>query len=203
MSDTQHSDHLTEKALSRLKAPPAHFVDQLPYMEPRRFSLSNGLPVYVLEGGEDAIMKVELVFFAGSFHQTQPLIAWATANMLKQGTQRHTAAEISEWLDFYGAHFQADPQKDIVSVSLFMLNEHAVPLMDMFGEIITGPVFPEDELKTMLKNQKQQHLVNARKVEHLARTYFAELLYGNEHPYGYRIQPDDFDKPRADQLRDF
>ncbi len=183
--------------------PPTGIIEEIPFIKPVEATLTNGLPVYLLEGGTEDILKIELVFFAGSYFQPSPLVCFSMVNLLKSGTMGRTAGQISETLDLYGTYLQEDAQKDIASLGVFVLNKHLEPVLDLFQEMVKAPVFPEDEMRTFLKNQKHRHLVNNQKVQYLARTYFNELLYGPEHPYGYRLQVSDFDQVERQRLVDF
>lgn len=165
--------------------------------------LDNGLKVYLLEGGNEEIVKIELVFFAGSFYQSAPLVAFSAANLLRTGTANRTSAEINNILDYYGTYFHADAQKDIASFSVFVLQKHLEPVLGLFQEIIREPVFNEDEMGVFLKNQKQQYLINNQRVQYIARTYFNELLFGQHHPYGYRVEADSFDAVSRTDLLQF
>jgi zinc protease len=187
----------------RKEPPDTRIVEEIPFIQPVEAVLSNGLPVYLLEGGTEEILKLELVFHAGSYFQPSPLVCYSMTNLLKSGTQTRNARQISETLDYYGAYLQEDAQKDIVSLGIFVLQKHLEPVLDVFQELIKAPVFPEDEMRIFLKNQKQRHLVNSQKVQFLARTYFNELLYGAEHPYGYRPEASDFDYVERQRLADF
>lgn len=189
--------------INRKDMPPVRLTTDLSLITPKADRLSNGLPVYYLEGGTEEIIKIELVFFAGSFFQFKPLVAFATGNLLRSGTKGRTRQEINELLDFYSAHLHIEAQKDIVSVSMFVLKKHFEPAFRLFCEIIREPVFPEAEMHTYLKNQQHIHVVNQKKVQHLARTYFNEMVYGESHPYGYRVRMDDFEKLERKDLQDF
>lgn len=173
------------------------------FMKPVEMRLDNSLPVYILEGGTEDVVKIDMVFHAGSFFQLKPLLAFSAANMIKAGTLSQSAAEVDESLDKYGALFRADAQKDIVSLSILVLQKHLEPVMELFRDILQSPAFEEEELHVMLKNQKQHFLVNSRKVQHLARTYFNELVFGADHPYGYRLQAEDFDGVERSRIVDF
>ncbi len=189
--------------LNRKNPPPRKYIQGIPYIKPKEANLDNGLRVYYLEGGTEDFVKVELIFFAGSYHQPKPLISFSTANLLRTGSLSHSRREINELLDFYSAHLQVEAFKDFVSVSIFVLNKHLEPALELLAELVLRPTFPEDEMRSFLKNQKQLHLINQKKVQHLARTYFSELVYGEQHPYGYRVKPEDFDKPSRDDLAAF
>lgn len=188
---------------NRKEPPDTRIIEEVPFIQPVEAVLGNGLPVYLLEGGTEDILKVELVFHAGSYYQPAPLVCFSMTNLLKSGTFGRNARQISEILDFYGTYLQEDAQKDIVSLGVFVLQKHLEPVLDLFQEMIKTPVFPEDEMMVFLRNQKQRHVVNSQKVQFLARTYFNELLYGAEHPYGYRVESADFDRVERQQLADF
>ncbi len=187
----------------RSKAPKAVIPTEIPFINPEKILLDNGLPVYFLEGGTEEIVKVEVLFYAGSFYQEKPLVTYSVANLLKSGTVKRDAAEVSRVLDHYGVYLQVDAQKDIASLTVFVLQKHLEPVLDLFHEMLKEPSFPEEELEILLKNQQHQHQVNVRKVQYLSRIHFAELLFGSAHPYGYRLKEEDFDKVGRQDLLDF
>lgn len=184
----------------RTRAPRTQIVTHVPYIKPLAASFPNDLPVYFMDGGTEAFLKVELVFYAGSYYQPKPLVSYATTNLLRSGTATKSREEINELLDYYSTFLLLDTQKDIVSVSMFVLNKHLIPALDLLREMVEEPVFPEDEMRAFLKNQQQLHMVNQRKVQHLARSYFLQMIYGDQHPYGYRLKEDDFDHVDRDAL---
>lgn len=187
----------------RRTPPGTSIITHLPFLYPEKRKLGNGVPVYLVEGGTEDIVRVELIFLAGSYHQHKPLVTYMAANLLKSGTSGKTSQEISEILDFYGTFLQIDAQKDIVSVSVFVLKKYLEPVLELLQEIIKMPSYPQHELDILLKNQKHQHIVNGRKVSYLARLHFSEHLFGSDHPYGYRLRKGDFDKISREDLLAF
>lgn len=186
------------------KTPPQNrLITHVPFIAPEKESLDNGFPVYLLPGGTEEIMRIEWVFHAGSYYQHKPLVTYSTVNLLNTGTRYKTAEEINEILDFYGAYLSLEAQKDICSVVLFVLNKNLGPVLELVREIIRYPVFPEEEIKIFLNNQKQSFVVNSRMVQHIARSYFTEALFGEGHPYGYRLKEEDFGNITRDDLVDF
>jgi predicted Zn-dependent peptidase len=184
--------------------PPANqVIADIPFIRPAEATLGNGLPVYLLEGGTEDVVKVELVFFAGSYFQPAPLVGFAASSLLKAGTRKRDAEAISGTMDFYGAYFREDAQKDLVSLGVFVLQKHLEPMLELLQEMVVHPVFPEDEMRLFLKNRKQRHQIENQKVQFMARTFFNELLYGAEHPYGSRVRPEDFDRVERQWLVDF
>ncbi len=90
----------------RKTQPATHDIDSMKWIEPERFILDNGIPVYAIQAGSEDILKLDLVFNAGSFYQTQPLLASLTNKCLQEGTKSYSSKEIAEKVDFYGAHLR-------------------------------------------------------------------------------------------------
>jgi zinc protease len=187
----------------RSVAPELKLIEDVNFLQPESRHLKNGIPLFMQKGGSQEIIKFELVFKSGSYNQSKPLQAYTTANLLKSGTRNKTSEQINQMWDFYGVSLQTDAQKDIISVGFVSLTKHLKPALELLLEIITMPVFPEEELQIFLKNRKQKHLVNMRKVQYIARMHFAELVFGPVHPYGKMLDEDDFEKLVRDDLVDF
>lgn len=191
---------MTRKMTFRTQAPAIQLPEQLAFDAPEKLRLGNGVPVYLLEGGTEEIVRLELLFLAGSYHQHKPLVTYLAANLLKAGTEERSSVEISEVLDFYGTFLQVEAQKDIVSVSLLVLTKNLEYVLALLQDIIQTPSYPGSELEILLKNKKHQHIINSGKVSYLARLHFAEQLFGPEHPYGYRLRKGDFDQVGREDL---
>ena len=50
------------------------------------------------------VFKIDVVFEAGIYYQSQPLVASTTVNMLNEGTLHHSAEAIADQFDYYGAY---------------------------------------------------------------------------------------------------
>ncbi len=84
--------------LDRKKIP--HIVDAVDFeltLKPyQKYILNNGVEVYAIDAGEEQVMLLEWVFFAGNSQEQQNLIA-ATANfLLRNGTKTKTAFQINQ-----------------------------------------------------------------------------------------------------------
>ena len=179
--------------INRTKAPASKLVEFIKSIEPRQIRLSSGLPVYLIDEGQQEVLRIELVFKAGNYYQQEKQVARATNSLLTSGTGSHTAEEISEHFDFYGAYLETNNGKDNSYTGLYTLNKHLENTLPMLAEIISDPVFPEDELNIYRSTRKQHLSVNLQKVKYLARVCFQEQVFGKDHPYGMRLQDFHFD----------
>ena len=83
------------------------------------------------------------------------------------------------------------------------MNKHLKSVLPIIEQVIKDAVFPEDELIIHLTNKKQKFHVNNQKVATIARKKFAELIFGEEHPYGINTKESHFDDLKRDDLISF
>jgi predicted Zn-dependent peptidase len=175
------------------KIPPglnAFITPQLP--TPSVFCLDNGIPICPIQGGSQDIVKIDFIFKAGKWYQPSPYIAYGVNRLMKEGTCRHTSAEIAEKLDFYGAFLDTFSEADDAVITLYSLNKHLDTLLPLLEEIIKMPEFPQKEIDIFIQKEHQRFIINQQKVKYLARTHFMETIFGAEHPYGKTIKEEVF-----------
>lgn len=155
--------------------------------------LPNGVKLYLLPSDEFEVLRVSFVFGAGSVVQHRPFAATATANLLSEGSEKMTAHEIAEQLDYYGSYFDVNIDRDYTYISFCTLSKFVEPTMDVAEQIILHPVFPEHELRTYCNKRKQRLRIEREKVETKAREEFAKSLFGESHPYGVSSSESEYD----------
>ncbi len=180
------------ETLNRKIPPPIHEVTQLNLPTPSVLSLDNGIPVYETRLGTQEIMKIEIVFPAGRPHEHKRLVSRATARELREGTTSYTSAQLAEKVDFYAGTLQTPVNLDMGSLTMFCLTKHFEQLVPIFAEMVQQPTFPEKELNTFIDNNIQSLVVDLSKNDVLAYRKITEMMYGENHPYGYNSTPDDY-----------
>jgi len=191
------------KVVDRTVAPPLRGIEKIDLLKVNHFQLSNGMPVWCINAGTQDVIKIELLFNAGRWQEQNRAVAATTAKMLMEGTQKKSAQQIAEEVEFYGATINSDAAIDYSSVSIFTLNKHLHSLLPLLHEVIYEASFPEKELVTHVQNSKQRLLVNLEKVDFLAHKEFNERLYGKHHPNGYTTSVEDYDQINVSALRAF
>ncbi len=187
------------------KSPPAIFeVQNLFLPRPEVIHLDNGIPVYVLDFPGQEIVKIEAVFRAGRPEEAKRLASRATAKLLREGTLTRTAADIAEHFDYYGGSLGVPTNLDTTNVLLFSLKKYVHELIPVFAEVLQQPIFPESELETFRRTSLQELLVDLEKVEVQAYRKITELIFGENHPYGYNSVAEDYAAlTRDDVVRHF
>ncbi|MBI5916319.1 MAG: insulinase family protein [Bacteroidetes bacterium] len=170
---------------NRAKMPKIQEVKNLVVPPPDVWHLSNGIPVYETNLGTQDILKLELVFFAGRPYERKKLASRTTAALMREGTRHHTAAEMAEVLDYYGGTLSMPISMDTANVLLYSLTKHFDKLLPLVAEMLSEPSFPQEELDSFVVRNKQRLQVDLTKNDFVAYRKFTEMLYGEDHPYGY------------------
>jgi predicted Zn-dependent peptidase len=191
------------QVLDRKSTPEYKLIDQVKIIQANEIHLDNGIPVHSINAGTQDLIKIELQFNAGIVYQSEALVASSTNSMLTEGTKKHTAAEIADMVDYFGAFLETDCGQDFASVNLYTLNKHLAEVLPYVEEVVKNSVFPDSELSIYLGNKKQKFLVNSKKVDSVARKKFKALIFGEKHHYGYNIKIDDYNEIGREHLQYF
>ena len=108
--------------LNRSDQPRILEPEQLVVQRPERIKLPNGVPLSVLNAGDNEVTRIDLLMAGGRWQQKQPLQALFTNRMLREGTRRYDAARIAEKLDYYGAWLELSSASEYAYVTLYSLN---------------------------------------------------------------------------------
>ncbi|WP_372644201.1 M16 family metallopeptidase [Ancylomarina sp.] len=189
--------------LNRNLPPQFKTIEHVDIPKSKQEVLSNEIPVHIISGGSQDVLKIEMIFNAGLWHQNSPLIAGTCNSMLNEGTKKYSAAELAEKFDFYGAYIAYNNSQHDASVCLYTLNKYLDETLDLLEEIIKRPTFPKKEFKTILSNKKQSYLVNREKTNALAKEKFNSLIYGDKHPYANIFEASVFDEVQLDDIKTY
>ena len=189
--------------INRKLQPTYQNIDQIHIINPTSVTLDNDISAHFIHAGTQEILKIDIIFEAGSWHQPKPPIASSTNEMLLEGSKNLSSQQIAEKLDYYGAFIQPKPTKDFASLSLFTLKKYLPETIKMLEDIVKNPSFPQHELTNFINKKKQQFTIEMEKVSNVARRAFNEQLFGAEHPYGKNVQLEDYESLKRPDLLDF
>lgn len=171
-------------------------------LAPRVRRLSNGKPVYLFAGDSAELVKLDLTFEAGTAYQPKKLVAGTANQLFTEGTLRHSAREIAEFMDFRGIAVDKNIDTYTATVSFYALRKHLPELLPVVRELVTEPAFPQQEFDVYVAKQRQSLNANMQNTSYVARNLFYESLYGFDHPMGGYAVDADFDRiANADVVR--
>jgi len=186
--------------LDRTQAPAYTRSTAFALLQPQEIILSNGATLFVVSGGEQDVIKTELVFSAGRWFETHWGAAYFSSQLLSKGTRNKSSFTIAELFDRYGAHLEISPGLDTVSISLYTLVKNLVPTFQLVLELLQESVFPEKEIELMKSVYLQNLKVNNEKTSFQASKLIRKKLFGETHPYGKELEPSDVEALSREQI---
>jgi len=154
----------------------------IPEMEEGR--LNNGLRVVLLRNNTLPLLNIRLVSHYGEVNDPSSRfgVIGAMSSLLTEGTKSFTSREIAEKIETLGASIGASSSADAFGVSASCLSIHLETVLEVFGEIILGPTFPENELELFKVNTLEGLKYQRSQPPFLADERYSKEIYG-EHPY--------------------
>lgn len=185
--------------LNRVIAPLRHDIQDITLVQPDEVVFDNGLRVFVFNAPTQELVKAEFIFqniFDGSENS---LLHTCACHMLKEGTETRTSAQIAAEIDFYGAYLMPEYSFDQTALTLYSLNKHLSAVLPVVHDILNNAIFPEAELETYIRNNKQTLQISLQKNEYVARRLFFTTLFG-ESRYGRVPTKEAYDKLNKEDL---
>lgn len=131
---------------------------------PEVAQLPNGVKLYTLDCTDQEVIRFSFVFRAGTSVQNAPFSASSTANLLSEGTARHSAQEIAELLDYHGSYFDVSLDRDFAVINFVSLLKYFPQTLAIAREIVLHPTFPDNEIAIYCEKRKQRLAVERSKI---------------------------------------
>jgi zinc protease len=191
------------KSIDRSKTPDFSLIEKINIKKPLIKKLHNDIPLYILNAGNEDVLRLEVVFEAGAKYADYPLVASFTNMMMMEGTKNRNSKEIAEQLDFYGAYLHLNADRDFGEATLFTLTKHFEKTLEILIDILRNPTFPGEELSVLIDNKRQKFQIDEQKVKTLAAKKFNKVVFGKDNIYGRNTTISDFDSLTVQQLKHF
>ena len=164
----------------------ATFLPQQPLIH--RTVLDNGIVVLAIENSAADIIATRLFIRAGS--QWEPKekagLSHLLSTVITKGTEQLSAIDIAERIESVGANLSADTATDYFLLSLKTVSTDWPEMLQLAGEILLRPSFPEDEVELEqhltiqdIRSQKEQPFT-------IAFDQLRQAMY-RDHPYALSI----------------
>ena len=154
----------------------------------QRFTLSNGLPVWLVESHRLPMVSASLVSRLGSAADPpdRPGLTDLATAALDRGTARRDALGLSRELEAAGATLDNDTGKDGTWLTATTLTDRAPATLAVLAEVARNPSFPADEVD----RARDAGIVALRQgrddADTIAGTVALREIYGATQPYGHR-----------------
>jgi len=190
-------------SLNRAIAPPYTISRSFSLPKATRLLLKENFAAYTFDKVQQALVKVDVVYRAGRWHEETRGVSHFTSQMLEKGTREKSASQVAEWFDRFGAHVETSSGADYASVSLYSLTDKISNVLPLFMELLKAPSFPEDELELLKSIYLQNLQVNKEKNSYVAGQLIRKILFGENHPYGSSVEEQDLLSVDTSSIRSF
>jgi zinc protease len=156
-------------------------------MEYKTLCLKNGAKIKYLYRDSIPIVYVSVLIPASPLDEQKSSIAYLTARLLSHGTKTRNAREIEDEIDFLAISIEEKVTHDYTMLTLSTTKRHLKESIDLFFDIITNPVFPEDEMEKEISILEKSLKQMEEDPSFIAQKKFLNKLFG-KHPYGRPVE---------------
>src|SRR6185503_14119480 len=113
-----------------------------------RHVLGNGTVVISKEARTVPAVTIQVGVRAGSIYDSNALLGLShlTSRVLDRGTREKSTEQIAEALDERGVSLSVGANRHVMSVNCTCLAEDFEAMLELVGEIVMQPAFPEEEI---------------------------------------------------------
>ena len=188
-----------------IEQPPHQPASALGLPPHRRTKLRNGLPLLALQDRRLPLIGVQLLLKAGAIDEpaAETGLAEFTAQMLRQGTRRMSADQISRTVDQAGASLTASSGYEFTSIACGGRTRTLELCLQLVADLARSAGFPAKELEEVRDRLKGGVKSALDDPATLAGQHFDNLLYGDDHPAGRPMTIAALDRIGRPQLQRF
>jgi zinc protease len=149
-------------------------------------SLSNGLPVWIVERHDVPVVQVNLVVRGGASLDPAGTFGLAslTADLMDEGAGSRSALDLADAVDFLGAELTTGASMDAFAVRLHAVSARLADALPIMADVVLRPALAEPDFERL----RTERLVGLRQARDepaaIAGTAFLRVVFGQSHRYG-------------------
>lgn len=163
--------------------------------ESRVITLNNGVDLHIIDGAGYDIASLTVMWQAGYAdaaatglcHETPTL----AAQMLREGSEKYSGAEIADIIDFEGAMLSIRATEHYTLIELTALGKSLPSLLPVIADMAIYPTMPADAYAGVQAKTAMQRDINLSKPSAVADNAFVSLMAGANHPYARQATGDE------------
>ena len=151
--------------------------------ESTSFTLSNGVPVTLLQAGTIPMVQMQVNIFSGSASDPEGKsgVASLAGAMLKEGTELHSALELSELLLDMSSGIGVGAQLEYSSASVRCLEDKFSDTVALLAEIIRSPTFNSEDVERIREQRRSSLLAEKDRLPSIGYKVFRRLVFGDHY----------------------
>ncbi len=176
---------------------------ELDFTNPEKILVGNGIPVYLIHGGQQDVVRLEFLFSGGTGAEKKFLTGEIVNELIQSGTRWRSAEDLAEWFEFYGASVYNTVSPESASVSVVTISKFIDEILPVFYEMLSEPEFPDKEIELHCEQSRQRLQIQNQKVGFVAHHLMLQKMFGQHSAYGYYPEEKDFDSINRESLKEF
>jgi len=169
------------QSVDRTKSPAPGKAPLIQVASPVKFTLANGLQVFVVKNTKLPKVTATLALDVDGFKEGDKAgLADMSGQLLKRGTATKSKAELDEAVEFLGGSLSTSSQ----SASASSLKNNFPKLMELMAEVILHPALNADELEKVRKQTISGIESNKDDADAISNNVMKKLVYGANHAFG-------------------
>jgi hypothetical protein len=169
------------QTLDRTKAPAPGKAPLIQVASPVKFTLANGLQIFVVKNTKLPKVTATLALDVDGFKEGDKAgLAEMSGQLLKRGTATKSKAALDEAVEFLGGSLSTSSQ----SASVSSLKNNFPKLMELMAEVILHPALASDELEKVRKQTISGIESSKDDADAISNNVMNKLVYGANHPFG-------------------
>ena len=167
--------------IDRSKAPLPGKAPLIQVGDPVKFTLANGLQVFVVKNTKLPQVSATLALDYDGFAEGDKAgVAQMAGQLLKRGTTTKSKAHLDEAIEFLGGSMSTSSQ----SASVSSLKDNFPSLLGLLSEVVLQPALSTEELEKIRKQTLSGIESNKDDADAISGNVVKKLVYGATHPYG-------------------
>lgn len=169
------------QTVDRTKSPAPGKAPIIQVASPVKFTLANGLQVFVVKNTKLPKVTATLALDVDGFKEGDKAgLADMSGQLLKRGTATKSKAELDEAVEFLGGSLFTSSQ----SASVSSLKTNFPKLMELMAEVILRPALSSDELEKVRKQTISGIESSKDDADAISNNVMKKLVYGANHAFG-------------------
>ena len=167
--------------IDRSKAPSPGKAPLIQVGDPVKFTLANGLQVFVVKNTKLPQVSATLALDYDGFEEGDKAgVAQMAGQLLKRGTTTKSKAQLDEAIEFLGGSMSTSSQ----SASVSSLKGNFPSLLGLLSEVVLQPALSIEELEKIRKQTLSGIESSKDDADAISGNVVKKLVYGATHPYG-------------------
>ena len=188
------------QTVDRTKSPAPGKAPLIQVASPVKFTLANGLKVFVVKNTKLPKVTATLALDVDGFKEGDKAgLADMSGQLLQRGTTTKSKAELDEAVEFLGGSLFTSSQ----SASVSSLKSNFPKLMELMAEVILRPALSSDELEKVRKQTISGIESNKDEPDAISNNVMKKLVYGANHAFGEITTVKTVNAIKVDDVKNF